>query len=210
MRRRDRTGFIALVSVAVLAPLAALVLVRRGVHEAHAAAAPFATLAADSAYADSVAIASLPPGLQPLFALHDAIADATPDSLPLRECIQIRGRRDDEVRRRLQLRLPDSSAAVLFAIADRSRGTLERVEFLRRTPGVGQRGFIWERARDRTESVWWWEGPRGLSRRDERGEVPRGSPVPRAVRALGRQLFAVPCTVSDTNSPTNPISGSRD
>jgi len=179
------------------------------VREAHVAYA-FIVLAADSAAGDSAAFDALPAGLHDLLDLRAAIATAQRDSLPLYECIQLRGRRDDEIRRRLQLRLHDSSAAVLYAVADRGRGTLERVEFLRRTPRKGQRGFIWDRARDRTISVWWFESTRGLSRRDERGDIPRGSPVPRSVRGLGRQLFVVPCADSGANSPMNPISGSRD
>lgn len=210
MSLRERLAFAALAALVVGTPVVAGWLVHRDVREAHAAAAPFDRLVADSAAGDSAAIATLPDGLAPLFALHAQFRDGSARALALFECIQLPGRRDDEVRRRLQLRFADSSAAVLFGIADRARGTLKRVEFVRRTPRAGQRGFIWDGVRDRTQSIWWFEGPRGLSRRDERGDVPRGGPVPRAVRALGRQLFVVPCAEADANSPMNPISGSRD
>ena len=147
--------------------------------------------------------------LMALLDVRDAIGGGLPSSLPLYECIQMDGDDARALRRRLQLRFADSSAAVLYAVADRASGTLERVEFLRRTPRAGQRGFIWDRTRDRTTSVWWFESPRGFSRRDERGVLPRGGPVPRTMRALGRQLLTVPCADSASNSPMNPISGSR-
>lgn len=209
MTVRARLGVAVLVALAVGAPVVAAVLVKRDVVHAHAAPPPWDALVADSAAGDSAAFASLPPGLQALFAVRTLIGTPIPESLPLYECIQLDGRRDDELRRRLQLRLPDSSAAVLFVVAAREEGTLRRVEFLRRLPRQGQRGFVWDQVRDRTTSVWWFEGPRGLSRREERGEIPRGGPVPRALRGLGRQLFAAPCADSSANSPMNPISGTR-
>jgi hypothetical protein len=207
---RGRLGAGAIVGLMVAAPVAAALLVQRDVPEAHAASAPFLLLAGDSASGDSAAFAALPASLRLLFSVRDVIGTTAGDSVPLYECIQMPGRRDDEVRRRLQLRLPDSSAAVLFAVADRARGSIKRVEFLRRIPHQGQRGFIWDRQRDRTTSVWWFEGVRGVSRREERGDIPRGGPVPRAVRGLARQLFVASCADSSSNSPMNPISGSRD
>lgn len=210
MSMRGRLGVAVLAALVVATPVVAAWLVGRGVREAAASPTPFARLRADSASADSAAWATLPEGLRASFALHDLLGSAAAGSLPLYECIQLPGRRDDEIRRRLQVRFVDSSAAVLFVIADREHGALKRVEFVRRTPRVGQRGFIWDGVRDRTTSIWWFEGARGLSRRDERGDVPRGGPIPRAVRGLGRQLLVAPCTASDTNSPMNPISGSRD
>jgi hypothetical protein len=205
-----RLGVGAIVALMIAAPVTAALLVHRDLPLAHAAAAPFLALAADSAQGDSAAFAALPSSLSAIFAVRRVIGITAADSLPLYECIQMPGRRDDEVRRRLQVRLPDSSAAVLFAIGDREFGSLKRVEFLRRTPAQGQRGFIWDRQRDRTTSVWWFETARGVSRREERGDIPRGGPVPRAVRALARQLFVAPCADSSANSPMNPISGSSD
>lgn len=212
VRRRDRVGLATLAALVILAPLAAAVLVARDVPAAHAAHASVATLAADSAAGDAAAIAALPAGLRALFDVgaHIAGAGAT-DALPLRECVQLPATADSGLRRRLQLRLPDSSVAVLYTVADPDDGTLERVEFLRRLPRAGQRGFIWDATRDRTTSVWWFESPRGMRRtREERGTIPRGSPLPRAVRGLGRQLLVAPCDEVDANSPMNPISGSRD
>lgn len=210
MTVRGRFGVAMLAAMVVVTPVLAAWLVGRGVREADASPTPFARLHADSASADSAAWATVPVGLRGTFALHEILGSVAAESLPLYECIQLPGRRDDEIRRRLQVRFRDSSAAVLFVIADRERGELKRVEFVRRTARAGQRGFIWDGVRDRTTSIWWFEGPRGLSGRDERGDVPRGGAIPRAVRGLGRQLFVAPCASSDTNSPMNPISGSRD
>lgn len=210
MTSRERAGLICLVALTLAAPLVALAVVRRGIPEAHAARDPFAALRTDSAVADSSAFEALPVALRPLLDVRSAIDAAAADTLSLHECIQMDGRAPEELRRRLQLRFADSSAAVLYAIADRRSGMLSRVEYLRRTPRAGQRGFIWDAQRDRTTSVWWFETARGLSRRGERGELPRGGPVPRAIRALARQLLVVPCADSSTNSPMNPISGSRD
>lgn len=209
MSRRENLGLVSLVLLTVAAPIAAGVAVHRATPPAHAAATPFLTLSADSLHADSAAFATLPAGLAALLDVRSSIGAVTPETLPLRECIQMAGAETDQLRRRLQLRFVDSSAAVLYAVADRTSGTLARIEFIRRTPGEGQRGFIWDGKRDRTTSVWWFESPRGLSRREERGDLPRGGPVPRAVRALGRQLLTVSCADSSVNSPMNPISGSR-
>lgn len=209
MSRRENWGLAALVVLTVAAPVIAGVAVHRVVPDAHAAGNPYVTIAADSSHADSAAFAALPGGLILLLDVRDAIAADSSAAHPLHECIQMDGREAAELRRRMQIRFADSSAAVLYTVADRASGALERVEFIRRTPRAGQRGFIWDRRRDRTTSVWWFETPRGLSRREERGDLPRGGPVPRAVRALGRQLMTVPCADSSVNSPMNPISGSR-
>jgi hypothetical protein len=209
MMRRERWGLAALVLLTVVSPVIAGVAVHRAIPEAQAAGSPYATLAADSSHADSAAFTALPSGLIALLDVRAAVAADSSAKTTLHECIQMDGRDAAELRRRMQLRFVDSSAAVLYAVVDRVSGALERVEFIRRTPHAGQRGFIWDRQRDRTTSVWWFETPRGLSRREERGDLPRGGPVPRAVRALGRQLLTVPCADSSANSPMNPISGSR-
>lgn len=209
MNRRERFGLITLVMLTVAAPVVAGLVVDRSVPEAHAAGAPWLSLASDSSFADSAAFATLPAGLAHLLDVRDAIGGTTAPPLLLRECIQLADVEPGIVRRRLQLRFPDSSAAVLYTVADRASGALDRVEFLRRTPGAGQRGLIWDHKRDRTTSVWWFETSRGLSRREERGDLPRGGPTPRAIRALGRQLLTVECADSSANSPMNPISGSR-
>ncbi len=224
MSGRGRLVVAALVFGTVAAPILAAVLVSGSAREAVAAPSAYARLAIDSALADSSAFAALPRRLRALLDVRPAIEHvATPMPLPLHECIQYRGAESGQVRRRLQLRYPDSSAVVLFAVAREEDGALERVEFIRRTPREGQRALTWEARRDLTMSVWWFEYPIGRIRREERGEIPRGSPVPRAVRALGRQLLVATCADSGAtseptdeppyeptapNSPMNPISGS--
>jgi hypothetical protein len=209
MTRGQRLTVVLLVLGVIGAPITAALLVSRNVHAAEAAQTPYEQLAADSAHADSAAFASLPDGLEALLDLRAAIGPPAPKTLALYECTQIAGTREKETRRRLQVRLPDSSAVVLFAVADRTSGALERVELLRRIPHVGQRGLIWDGLHDRITSVWWFENLRGQIRQEERAALPRGGPVPRAVRALGRQLLVAPCADSVVNSPTKPISGSR-
>jgi hypothetical protein len=164
-----------------------------GPPEAQAARTPFEQLAADSAMGDSAALASLPPALSTWLDVRALLTPEARASFELAECQQLESPDPSITRRRLRLRLEPSEALVLYAVADADTGTLERVEFVRRRANQGQRGIVWERERDRTLSTWWRETPWGLSRRVERGEIPRGGPVPRAMRALGRQLLTMPC-----------------
>lgn len=164
-----------------------------GPPEAQAARTPFEQLAADSALGDSAALAALPPALASWLDVRGLLTPEARASLELAECQQLESPDPSLTRRRLRLRLEPSEALVLYAVADADTGTLERVEFVRRRANEGQRGIVWERERDRTLSTWWRETPWGLSRRVERGEIPRGGPVPRAMRALGRQLLTMPC-----------------
>ena len=154
---------------------------------------PYERLASDSAQADSSAFAALPPALGPVLDVRALLSPVMLDSLPLAECVTLSERTPNEHRRRLRLRLRDSTAIVLYAVADKTSGVLTHVEFIRRMPGKGQRGLTWDAVRDKTTSLWWSEYPRGISRRAERGDLPRGGPVPRAVRALGRQLLTLSC-----------------
>jgi hypothetical protein len=185
--------------VAIRAALAtAALLAATACGEAPAAESParttFERLAADSAHADSAAFAALPPALAPVLDIRGEMDPAAWPAFLLAECLDLTPRRAGEVRRRLQLRLPDTTAIVLFAVGDTASGALERVEFVRRMPRNGQRGLTWDGARDRTISLWWTEtAERGISRRAERGTVPRGSATPRALRGLGRALLAREC-----------------
>lgn len=179
-------------ALAVLAALGALGACG-GPPEAQAARTPFEQLAADSALGDSAALAALPPALSTWLDVRALLTAEARASLELAECQQLESPDPSMTRRRLRLRWDPSEALVLYAVADADTGTLERVEFVRRRATQGQRGIVWERERDRTLSTWWRETPWGLSRRVERGEIPRGGPVPRAMRALGRQLLTMPC-----------------
>ena len=168
---------------------------------AEAARTPFEQQALDSFVGDSLAFEALPPRLVPLLDIREHLTAVGLDSLPFAVCDELNEREPGERRRRLRLRLPDSSTVVLYAVANREYGTLDRVELIRRVPGLGQRGFIWDARPDRAESVWWGESVRGRPRRAERGDVPRSSPIPRALRALGRQLNVMPCPDADSIAP---------
>lgn len=181
----------ATVAAAVIASLTTAVVLHSRVPVAEAALSPIARLVSDSAAADSAAFATLPPRLRAILDVRSLFDSASLAALPLAECTVLDEGPTDEMRRRLHLRLPDSSVVVLYATADGLTGGLSRVEFIRRMPAVGQRGIIWDGERDQTSSMWWSEV--GRRRRAERGGIPRGGPVPRAVRALGRQLVMMPC-----------------
>lgn len=157
---------------------------------------PYERLVSDSAAADSAAFATLPPSLAALLDIRGALDAETLAADSRAQCLTLEARREGELRRRLQLRLRDSSTVLLLAVADRTSGRLDRVEFVRRTPGQGQRGLSWDANGDRTASAWWPEFERGGIRRMERGDIPRGGPVPRALRSLGRRLVAIPCADS--------------
>ena len=73
MNRRERFGLITLVMLTIAAPVVAGLVVHRSVPEAHAAGAPWLSLASDSSSADSAAIATLPAGLAHLLDVRDAI-----------------------------------------------------------------------------------------------------------------------------------------
>jgi len=164
---------------------------------AEAALTPFERVVADSLAGDSAALATLPPALHELHTVRAAL-DGTSSS----RCDVMPSRQRHELRRRLRLTFEDSSRALLYAVADDSTGRLDRVEYIRRIPTRGQRGLIWDGERDRTTSTWWSETRWGLSRRVERGEIPRGGPLPRALRGLGRQLMLVPCAAPADSAET--------
>lgn len=181
------------VRATVLALAAVVGLACEGPRHAEAARTPFEQMLVDSAAADSAAFATLPPALSSWLDVRAYLAPERRAELPFAECRELDSPDAGLQRLRLQLRLPDATAVVLYAVADRGSGALDRVEFIRRTAGNGQRGLVWDAERNRTYSSWWREGSRGLSRRAERGEIPRGGPVPLALRSLGRQLFTLPC-----------------
>jgi hypothetical protein len=175
-----------------------------GPPDAEAARSPFDVLAADSLAADSAAFDELPPRLTPWLDVREYVSAEQLLALPPAACDELPEGAPSERRVRLRLRLPDTSTVVLYAVADREHGTLERVELIRRIPNQGQRGFIWSATRDRAEAAWWVDPPWGrLGRgpRVERGEIPRSSPVPRALRALGRQLNTLPCNITAVSPP---------
>lgn len=175
-----------------------------GPRHAEAARTPFEQVVLDSMAADSAAFATLPGRLATWMDIRDRIAPEARAALSFAECRELDSPDAGLQRLRLRLRLEDASSVVLYAVADRGSAALDRVEFIRREAGVGQRGLVWDAQRNRTYSSWWPETPRGLSRRAERGEIPRGGPVPRALRSLGRQLFTVPCADPPADAAASP------
>lgn len=189
MGLRARAATLALTALALVAC--------EGPPAAEAALTPFERLASDSLAGDSAAFAALPPTLRGFLDVRAALADSGT------RCDVMPSRQRHELRRRARLRFADSSRVLLYAVADDSTGRIDRVEYIRRIPTQGQRGLIWDGERDRTTSTWWSETRWGLSRRVERGEIPRGGPMPRALRALGRQLLLLPCTESADSTATS-------
>ena len=183
--------------VAVIAPVLAGALVACGDGAASepppTVAALRAQVAADSLPGDSAALATLPAPLQEVLRLERYLTNDWIARGPGAECLILGDSLPDvlvEERRRVRLRLPDSSAVVVFARADRAGATLRRVEVVRRLADDEQLGFIWDAAEDETKEVRWPTGPGG---RTEAARQPRGSPVPRALRALGRRVITLAC-----------------
>ncbi len=195
MGHRARSA--ALAAAAALGALAAC----DGPPRAEAALTPFEQLAVDSAAADSAAFATLPAPLREYLDVREAMATLPTEHV---SCAVLPSRREHEVRRRLRFRFENRSSGVLYVVADDITGSVTSVEFIRRIPGRGQRGLIWDGERDRTMSTWWNEASWGLSRRVERGEIPRGGPLPRALRGLGRQLLLLPCEPSADSVAVTP------
>ena len=163
-----------------------------------------ARVAADSLAGDSAALAALPAALQPVLRLERYLTDRWIAGTPDAECLVLGDSLPDVLvaeRRRVRLRLPDSSAVVVFARADREGATLRRVEVVRRPTSDEQLGFVWDAAGDETTEVRWPAGPRG---RMETARQPRGGPVPRALRALGRRVLALSCDDGDDDDAADP------
>lgn len=165
----------------------------------------------DSAPGDSAALATLPPDLQNVLRLEPYLTDRHIVGTPDAECRTLGDSLPDVLvaeRRRVRLRLPDSSAVVVFARADREGATLRRVEVVRRSPEGEQRGFIWHDDGDRTIEVRWPDGTLG---RTESAPQPRGGPVPRTLRALGRRVLLLTCGGADADETleSEGIDGAR-
>ena len=154
-------------------------------------AAPVVQLA-DSAAGDSAAFATLPPPLQRDLDVRAVLTPAALRDTARVRCDRLGGGAGGELRHRLRARLGDRTALVVFVRADSATGALRRVEVVRREPGRGQRGFIWN-APDETTSVEW---PAGRNTAPEAAPLPRGGPAPRALRGIGRRLLALPCAAA--------------
>lgn len=159
-----------------------------------------AIVAADSAAGDSAALATLPPALQGVLRLEPYLTAGYLQAADSAACVSIEppgaggglGLPAGGERRRVRMLLPDSSELAMLVRADAGNVGLEHVELVR-TPlyGRGERlGYIWDDEQDLTVEVRW---PADRPGRTERAPQPRGGPVPRAVRALGRLVLALPC-----------------
>ncbi len=148
--------------------------------------APTSTLSADSLRADSAAFDALPSSLRELLDVRSRISRSSAD--PNVVCVALSATSTGSTRQRLQGRLGDGTSLVVFARSSKG-GALERVEFVRRIGSGEQRGYTWDREGDATKAMDWPAG----STVSTTYPVPRGGPVPRAIRALGRLVAAWPC-----------------
>lgn len=152
---------------------------------------------ADSMPGDSAALAALPPRLQDALRLERHLTDSVIAASPDDSCRILPARTPAAAlseRRQVHLRLPDSSAVVMFVRAEANGAGLERVEIARNPVGGEQLGWVWDVRKDETIEARWPRGPRGSI---ESAPQPRGGPIPRAVRALGRRVLALSvCTVA--------------
>jgi len=153
-------------------------------------------LLADSAAADSVAFDALPPSLRAQLDLRAYLTAARLRDTSVALCQEMGHPSRTEERRRLRLRLGEvderhDTTVVLFVRAQRATGTLSRIELVRRPRDGLQSGFVWDARNDQLHSID-WEADRGDA--TSSAPVPRSSPAPRAIRALGRLLLVLPCT----------------
>lgn len=95
-----------------------------------------------------------------------------------------------EVRKRLRLRWSDGDVVILFVRGDTMRGTIGRVEFVRRNREGEQRGYIWDGETGSTKSVDWILNSTATTE----VEIPAGVPLSRALRGLGRRLLLLDCS----------------
>lgn len=143
-------------------------------------------IAADSARGDADAFATLPARVRPVL---DVRSQLQPEGGARGlTCVPLSMTSDGSRRQRLQGRLADGLGLVVFARARRD-GTLTRVEFVRRLPSGGQAGYTWDAQGDATTAMEWPPG----SADAQSHPVPKGSPIPRAVRGLGRIVLTWPC-----------------
>lgn len=153
---------------------------------------------ADSAAGDSAALAALPPRLRQAMGIERHLTDSAIAASPGDSCRILPARTPAAAlseRRQVHLRLPDSSAVVMFVRADADGAGLERVEVVRNPVDGQQLGWVWDARDDDTIEARWPRGPRGFI---ESAPQPRGGPIPRAVRALGRRVLALSaCTVAE-------------
>jgi len=149
-----------------------------------------AAAARREAAADSAARATLPPSLAEPLAVDAYLTDAYIAATPGASCVVQSAPGASDVRRRVRAPLPDSSLIIAYVRAGAGDAELRRVELLRRSYEREQIGFVWDSQDDEPSVVRW---PYGLGRAPERALHPRGGPLPRVLRAMGRRLLTLRC-----------------
>jgi hypothetical protein len=157
-----------------------------GVQAAAATTTP-ASLLRDSAAADSQALAMLPAARQQDFDVLDLLSETALSDSSRAYCQPFADTTDGDTRRRLRSSWPEPWITVLFVRADRASGSLRRVEMVRRRRNGPQNGYIWDAERNETRAIEW------TAAGQQEYTVPEGTPVPRALRGLGRRLLVAPC-----------------
>ena len=160
-----------------------------------------AGLLADSSAADSLAFRALPPSLRAQLDLRGYLTARALRDTSRALCQEMGHPSRTEERRRLRMRLGRDTTIVLFVRADRATGSLRRIELVRRPRGGLQSGFVWDASSDQLHFIDWTADEANAT---TSAPVPRGSPAPRAVRALGRLLLVLPCT-----GERRPLPGER-
>jgi len=145
--------------------------------------------AAAEARADSAAVAATPPGLVDVLALDPYLRDDYVRTTPGASCVLQSEPSELEERRRVRAPLPDSALVIVYVRAE-SDTALGRIEVLRRAPSGDQIGVTWAAEGDEVAVVRWPYGPDAPA---ERGIYPRGGPLPRILRRIGRQARALTC-----------------
>lgn len=140
----------------------------------------------DSVRADSAAFATLPPGVLDVLDVRSRITPESAD--PNLVCVPLSRTSDGSRRQRLQGRIGDGTSLVVFARTSAS-GAIARVEFIRRLQSGEQRGYTWDALGDATTASEWKAGETNATSYP----VPRGGPIPRSLRALGRLVLMWSC-----------------
>lgn len=162
-----------------------------------------ALVARDSAAGDAAAFASLPRPLHRVLRLEPFLTDQYVAATDGASCVIVEppgaggglGLPSAGERRRVSMTLPDSTELLLNVLTDAGRVQMERVELVH-APRDGERlGYIWEGSSDQTLEVRW---PPELGGGQETAPQPRGGPIPRALRALGRRVLALECVPEST------------
>jgi hypothetical protein len=141
---------------------------------------------ADSLRGDSAAFATLPATVLEVLDVRSRITPESAD--PNLVCVPLSRTSDGSKRQRLQGKLGDGTSLVVFA-RERTRGALGRVEFVRRLLTGEQRGYTWDMVGDATIATEWKAGETSATSYP----IPRGGPIPRAVRSLGRLVMQWSC-----------------